>query len=227
MAAAAERFAVAADRAIAASGRFVVSLAGGSTPEMLYRLLAMEPYRSRVGWPSVQVFWGDERCVPPDHAASNYGMSRRALLDSVALLPENIYRIRGEDPPHAAADAYEATLRSRCPAPAGCFDLVLLGLGRDGHTASLFPGSGAVRERSRWVCAVSAPAPPSRITLTPVILAAAREVVFLVTGPEKASALNLALHGPEKPDQQPAQAVASGNQHVRWLVDSLAAGQTA
>ena len=154
-------------------------------------------------------------------------MSRRALLDSVALLPENIYRIRGEDPPRAAADAYEATLRSRCPAPAGCFDLVLLGLGRDGHTASLYPGSGAVRERSRWVCAVSAPVPPSRITLTPVILAGAREVVFLVTGPEKATALKRALHGLENPEQQPAQAVASGNQNVRWLVDSLAAGHTA
>jgi 6-phosphogluconolactonase len=227
MAAAAERFALAADRAIAATGKFAVSLAGGSTPESLYRLLATEPYRSRIGWPRVQVFWGDERCVPPDHAASNYGMSRRALLDSVALLPENIHRIRGEDPPHAAADAYEATLRSRCPAPVGCFDLVLLGLGRDGHTASLFPGSGAVRERSRWVCAVSPPVPPSRITLTPVILAAAREVVFLVTGSEKAPALNLALHGPERPVQPPAQAVTSRNGNVRWLVDTLAAGQAA
>ena len=227
MAAAAERFALAADRAIAATGKFAVSLAGGSTPERLYRLLATEPYRSRIGWPRVQVFWGDERCVPPDHAASNYGMSRRALLDSVALLPENIHRIRGEDPPHAAADAYEANLRSRCPAPVGCFDLVLLGLGRDGHTASLFPGSGAVQERSRWVCAVSAPVPPSRITLTPVILAAAREVIFLVTGSEKATALNLALHGPERPVQPPAQAVTSRNENVRWLVDTLAAGHAA
>ena len=227
MVAAADRFALAAERAITASGSFAVSLAGGSTPVGLYRLLATEPYRSRVGWSSVQVFWGDERCVPPDDPASNYGIARRALLDAVALRPENIHRIHGEDPPRAAADAYEATLRSRCPAPSGCFDLVLLGLGSDGHTASLFPGSGALRERSRWVCAVSAPVPPSRITMTPVILAAAREVVFLVTGAEKAAALHQALHGPRQPDQQPAQAVASRNKHVRWLVDSRAAGEGA
>jgi 6-phosphogluconolactonase len=233
MNAAADRFAAAAAHAARARGRFAVALAGGSTPEGLYRRLMMDPYRNRVDWSRLEVFWGDERCVPPDDAASNYRMAREALLDRVPIPAANIHRIRGEAEPAIAAREYENTLRERFGTPDGpprsgaSFDLVLLGLGPDGHTASLFPGSAALRERNRWVCAVSAPAPPSRITLTPMILGAAREIVFLVTGAAKAAALHRALQGVPQPGQQPAQAVASRNKNVRWLVDATAAGEAA
>ncbi len=232
LSAAAERFATAAEAAISARGRFVVALAGGSTPEGLYARLAAEPHVSRIDWSRVHVFWGDERAVPPADGASNFRMAREAVLDRVPLRPEQIHRIRGEAEPAAAAAAYERELRETFATPTGPprteagarFDLVLLGLGEDGHTASLFPAGEAVRERGLWVRAERAPAePPWRVTLTPVLLNAAAEVVFLVTGREKAPALRRVLTEPEQPHLLPAQAIRPTAGRLSWLVDAEAA----
>ena len=189
--AAAEEVVRLAAEAVDGRGTFTLALAGGSTPAALYRLLADPgaPYRDRVRWPAVHAFFGDERAVPPDHPDSNYRMARSALLDQVALA--SVHRIRGELGAVAAAREYEAELRAHFgSAGFPAFDLMLLGLGADGHTASLFPGSPALLERSRW--AADAPGPPparSRVTLTAPVLEAARAVLFLVAGADKAGAL--------------------------------------
>ncbi len=151
---AAERFVAAAEEAIARRGRFLVALSGGSTPKPMYADLAADPLASRVEWPCVHVMWGDERCVPPDDPASNYRLAREVLLDRVWIPPENVHRIRGEQDPARAAAAYERELRQLLAGDP--LDLVLLGLGQDGHTASLFPGSPAIGEENHWVMAVPA-----------------------------------------------------------------------
>jgi 6-phosphogluconolactonase len=231
--AAAERLVAAAAEAKARSGRFALALSGGSTPHGLYRRLAAEPYRSRIEWSSLHVFWGDERCVPPDDEASNYRMAREVLLDRVPIPPEQVHRIRGESEPGDAAREYELTLRAQFGVPSGppgdggTFDLILLGMGPDGHTASLFPGAAALLERERWVLAVEGPvAPPRRVTLTPPVIRAAREVVFLVTGAEKGPALQQALASGADPAPLPARVILPGHGMVRWLVDSAAAGSS-
>jgi 6-phosphogluconolactonase len=234
MRAAADHVVDAAAKAIASSGRFVVALAGGSTPKALYRLLATEPYASHVSWPQVHVGWGDERCLPPDDPASNYRMAREALLDHVPVLQPHVHRIRGEDPPGDAAAAYESELRDLFPvderssptAAASCFDLVLLGMGDDGHTASIFPGMAAIRESRRWVEAVHVPAVAMwRVTLTPMAINVASQVIFLVSGSDKAAMLSQVLEGPRQFDALPAQAIAPISGKLRWLVDVAAAAQ--
>ena len=234
MEAAAARFVSAAGAAIRASGRFVVALAGGSTPKALYALLAGAPWAGRVDWSRVHVFWGDERCVPPDDPASNYRMAREALLAHVPVSEQNVHRIRGEDDPRLAAAAYERVLRETFATPVGPprhapgarFDLVLLGMGDNGHTASLFPGGTAVRETERWVVAERVDAVGMwRVTLTPVVLNAAAEVAFLVSGAEKAPMLRRVLEGPHEPDALPAQVVAPDDGRLRWLVDAPAAAR--
>ncbi|HHS97595.1 MAG TPA: 6-phosphogluconolactonase [Chloroflexi bacterium] len=218
--AAAERFVAAADEAVRARGRFFVALAGGSTPRPAYRLLADPACASRVDWDRVHLFWGDERCVPPDHPESNYRMVREALLDRVPIPVENVHRIRGEWPPEEAAAAYEAELRAIF-GPDGRLDLVLLGLGADGHTASLFPGSAALDERERWVAAVFAdPVGTWRITLTPPALNGAREVLFLVVGKPKAEALARVLAGWDLP----AGRIRPRSGRLSWFVDRDAMG---
>src|SRR5881396_748256 len=223
--AAAGRFITAARDAIASHGQFIVALSGGSTPRDTYLLLGTEALVSRVMWSRVQVLWGDERCVPPDHIESNYRMARETLLDRVPIPAENVHRVHGEDDPATAAEVYEATLRALLRTPAGArIDLVLLGLGEDGHTASLFPGSAAVDERTRWVLAARAPAAAVwRITLTPAVINAAAEVLFLVSGGAKAGILRRVLEGPHRPQELPAQAIAPSNGRVRWCVDAAAA----
>src|SRR5437899_9310430 len=152
--AAARRFVAAAGDAIDSHGQFVVALSGGSTPRDTYRRLGTDALVSRVMWSRVQVLWGDERCVPPDHAESNYRMARETLLDRVPIPAANVHRVHGEDDPATAAGVYEATLRALLRTPAGArIDLVLLGLGEDGHTGSLFPCSAAAHEQPRWVAA--------------------------------------------------------------------------
>lgn len=223
---AARQFSALAAAAIQARGYFSVALAGGSTPQALYRLLAGPPFAGEVDWRRVHVFWGDERCVPPDHPDSNYGMARLALLDHVPLLPENIHRMAGEKEPQQAAAGYEEELRAffearRLSSP--CFDLVLLGMGEDGHTASLFPGTAAVREQERWVVAhLVAALKARRITLTPVILNQAAQTTFLVSGAGKAERLRQVLEGPAQPEQLPAQAIHPQNGRLTWLVDEAA-----
>lgn len=223
--AAARRFVAAAGDAIAARGQFIVALSGGSTPRDTYLRLATEALVSNVMWSRVQVLWGDERCVPPDHVESNYRMARETLLDRVPVPPANVHRIHGEGDPATAARDYEATLRALLQTPAGArIDLVLLGLGEDGHTASLFPGSAAVREQTRWVMATrAAPTSMWRITLTPAIINSAAEVLFLVSGAAKAGILRRVLEGPRGSQELPAQAIAPSSGRVRWCVDAAAA----
>jgi len=225
--AAAEQFVALAGTAIAARGRFAVALAGGSTPRAMYALLATEEFAPRVNWACVHLFWGDERCVPPDHAQSNYRMAGETLLDHVPLPKENIHRIRGEIEPAQAATEYERTLRaffSAPGAPSPCFDLILLGMGADGHTASLFPGTAAIRERERWVVAHYVDRLSAwRITMSPVLINAAANVTFLVAGEGKAERLRQVLTGPYQPDTLPAQIVQPHSGRLRWLVDAAAA----
>src|SRR3989442_10561043 len=155
--AAAGRFVAAAGDAISSRGQFIVALSGGSTPRDTYLRLGTEALVSRVMWSRVQVLWGDERCVPPNDVESNYRMARETLLDRVPVPAANVHRIHGEDDPATAAGVYEATLRALLRTPAGArIDLVLLGLGEDGHTASLFPGSAAVHDQTRWEMAARA-----------------------------------------------------------------------
>lgn len=223
-AAAAEEVANAARRAITEHGRFAWALSGGSTPRALYRRLA-DDYRTRIDWSRVHFFWGDERHVPPDHAESNYRMAREAMLDALSPPPANVHRIRAEEPDASvAAELYAAELRAFFALSAGewpRFDQVLLGLGNDGHTASLFPGGEAVQERERLVVAPWVEAQSTfRITLTPPVINHAARAVFLVSGDGKAEALRAVLEGAREPERYPAR-IVEGN--VLWMVDRAAA----
>lgn len=203
-----------------------VVLSGGSTPKRLYQLLATDTFARRIDWQRLHVFWGDERCVPPDHADSNYRMARESLLDHVPIPDENVHRIAGELDPTQAAALYEQHLRAFFSGQPR-FDLILLGLGNDGHTASLFPHTPALDERERWVVAdYYAPVqPPWRVTLTPPAINAAARVVFLVSGEEKADMLRRVLEGEFKPHELPAQLIQPISGELTWLVDETAASR--
>jgi 6-phosphogluconolactonase len=210
--------------AIAARGRFSIGLSGGSTPRGLFEMLAHEPYAPRLDWSKIHVFWGDERSVPPDDPDSNYGMAREALLSYVPLPEENVYRMRGELPPAEAADQYEQVLRDFFADQKPRFDLLLQGMGDDGHTASLFPHTKGLRERNRWVIPNYVPKLDTwRITLTVTAINAAREVIFMVSGAGKAKALHDVIEGPHQPETLPSQFVAPANGEVVWVVDEAAA----
>ena len=205
-------------------GRFTVALSGGSTPADLYTLLATEAVARRIDWSRVDVFWGDERCVPPEHKQSNYRMARETLLAKVAVPEANVHRIRGEDDPKRAAAVYEELLRRALGASG--FDLVLLGMGDNGHTASIFPGLPAVTESSRWVLAQYVEVVGMwRVTLTPAVINAANHVTFLVAGAEKAERLRDVLEGPEQIEVLPSQAIKPPSGALRWLVDAPAAAR--
>jgi 6-phosphogluconolactonase len=226
--AAGEHFIAVAAEAIAARGQFSVALSGGSTPRPLYEHLAREELASRLPWSSVHVFWGDERCVPPDHPDSNYAMARETLLDHVPIPRSNVHRIRGEMDPAEAAAVYERTLRrffGPSPEPEiRTFDLALLGMGTDGHTASLFPGSELLEEPSRWAAAHHADRGRGwRITLTPAAINASRHVTFVVSGAGKAAILQRVLAGPRKHGLLPAQIIVPKSGQLLWLLDSAAA----
>lgn len=204
---------------------FRVVLAGGNTPKALYALLASTEYRHRVDWDSVSFFFGDERAVPPDHPDSNYRTAGDALFRPLGIADGKIHRMKAEaDVLEAAADAYERELRSVIGGGPPQFDLVLLGMGPDGHAASLFPGSPALTERKRWVAPVTdAPKPPPRrLTLTIPVLNAARQVLFMVTGADKTAALREVLHGSASADQYPAKLIRPGADRLVWLVDEAA-----
>lgn len=230
MEAAAREVLKAALEAVSERGRFAWALSGGSTPRALYSLLASDPFLDRMPWTSTHFFWGDERHVPPDHPESNFRMAREAMLDKAPVPPANIHRIHAEEPDaERAAAEYEDEIRAFL-GPAPRFDLVLLGLGKDAHTASLFPGSAAVHERERLVIAVIAVIAPGgeaqktwRITLTPPVLNHAARVVFLVSGEDKAEALRTVIEGGEgerEPERYPAQVVEADR---LWMVDGAAA----
>jgi 6-phosphogluconolactonase len=230
----AERFVAASARAIADHHRFVVALPGGSTPRRMFELLASEPFASQVNWSRVHAVWGDERCVPPTDPESNFRMAREALLDRVPLPVANIHRVHGEEDPVRAAAFYETMLRELLRTPSGPpssepgrnIDLALLGLGDNGHTASIFPESASVDERVRWVMADYVHAVSMwRITLTAPVLNAAADILFLVSGDAKASVIERVLEGPLQPHELPAQLIAPMHGRLEWLMDRAAATQ--
>jgi 6-phosphogluconolactonase len=213
-----------------ATGRpFTIALAGGSTPAQLYALLATPAFRSALLWPEVQVFFGDERCVPPNSPESNYRMAQENLFAHVPVPDANIHRMMGEHPdPEQAAHDYEVELRhifALQPGQLPRFDLILLGMGRDGHCASLFPHKAALHERERLVVVAEPGLTPfvSRLTLTFPVLNNATNVLFLVAGPDKAETLVRVLHGSPDPEALPAQSVNPTNGTLTWLLDRDAA----
>jgi 6-phosphogluconolactonase len=217
----------AAIKAIAERDRFTIALSGGGTPRPIYTRLASAGYRERIDWSKVHIFFGDDRCVPPDDARSNYRMAREALLDHVALPTENMHRMRGEDDPTLEALRYEQDLaRFYRTTAIPAFDLILLGLGENGHTASLFPGTAALREKKRWVAAQYVEVMTTwRVTFTAPLINAARQVAFLVEGAGKAQMLWNVLEGPYQPDVWPAQLIQPASGKLHWLVDAAAAAK--
>jgi 6-phosphogluconolactonase len=226
--AAAEAFVAAAAEAVASSGKFLVALSGGSTPQALFQRLAHSPYLTQIEWPATHVFWGDERLVPPDDPGSNYYHAYQLLLNKVPIPPSHIHRVRGELSPQDAIEDYERQLQAMAVGGASWpqFDLALMGMGADGHTASLFPGSSAVTENTRPVLNVVADydgRPAQRVTLTPPVFNDARQVLFLVSGANKAPALAAVLGGSPEIGKWPAQSIQPVSQNLIWFVDQAAA----
>ena len=188
----------------------------------MYTLLTQDHYAYQVLWQAVQIYFGDERCVPPGDPRSNYRMVSETLLSKVPLPPENVHRMRGEDDPSAAAAGYEARLRQDF-AGAPRFDLLLLGMGADGHTGSLFPGSPALEETGRWVTVARDPAGASRLTLTLPVINAARTVAVLVSGREKAGTLKRVLGAEDRAVGLPIQRVRPAEGQLVWILDEAAA----
>jgi 6-phosphogluconolactonase len=220
-----------AQQSIENHGLFSVVLSGGSTPQSLYSLLASEPYSEQVDWSRTHFFWGDERCVPPDHTDSNYFKAWTSFLSHIPVPQENIHRIPAEIKPELAAEQYEeqmlqffSALVTEEQRTHARFDLVLLGMGDDGHTASLFPGTPAVQEETRWVAAQYVDKLAAwRITLTPAILNRAANIIFLVSGEGKSWPLQKVIYGSYQPDRFPAQVIKPTGGSLLWLVDEPAA----
>jgi len=230
---AAERIVRAAEEAIALAGRFRIALSGGSTPKLLFELLASDAYRDRIDWTNVEVFFADERCVPPDHVESNDRLARETLLSKVKIPGDNIYRMRGEvEPPNEAAKEYGQMLKEKFGGPSieegDGLDMILLGMGEDGHTASLFPGTAAVNETKHRCVANyvehSTTGKSWRLTLTAPFINRSRDVLILVAGASKAKTLDAVLVGPRDPQRLPIQLIQPTNGKLAWLIDAGAAG---
>lgn len=223
--AAADAFVDCAREAVARRRTFTVALSGGSTPKRLYELLAADARLDARMWSHMHFFWGDERCVPPDHRDSNYHMTREAMLAHVPVPRLNQHRIEGEREPHVAAAGYEDTMQRALPERVDglpVIDLVLLGLGTDGHTASLFPGTTLLDERGRWVAAGWVPSVQAwRVTMTLPVLAAGRLVLGLAAGADKADAVARLLGPPGEP-MIPARMVTAAAAQARWILDRAA-----
>jgi 6-phosphogluconolactonase len=221
----ADEFIKTANAAVAERGVFTVALAGGSTPKALYALLAEDPaMRAQVPWDKIRFFFGDERHVPPDHKDSNYNMAREAMFSKAPIKPEQVLRIKGEEPDtEKAALEYEHALRAYFQLKDGQlprFDLILLGMGDEGHTLSLFPGTKALHSGNRlvvrnWVGKLYT----ERVTLTAAVANQARQVIFAVTKADKALALKAVLEGPYEPEQLPSQLIQPESGRLLWLVD--------
>lgn len=221
-------FVEAAAEAVAERGRFLVALSGGDTPVRLYGLLSKAPLRAGIDWGATHAFWGDERCVPVEDLQNNYRQIKDILFAHVPIPPVNLHRIKTEMESSAAALDYALVLKEYSTPPLAWprFDVVLLGMGSDGHTASLFPGSEVAA--SAPVLAVSGQyedRPSERVTLTPVVFNSAHKVFFLVTGEGKAQMLKRVLYGEPQPELLPAQRIQPQDGSVTWLVDRAAAGQ--
>ena len=231
---AAEQFIGLAQKAIQQSGQFTVALSGGATPKGLYSLLASPDYKERVDWRRVHLFWGDERCVPPDHPESNFRMVQESLLSKVQIPSENVHRMMGENEPEQSAAEYEEHLRQFFHLSLGAvpqFDLIFLGLGEDGHTASLFPGSSALDDTEHLVATVYVEKLKAhRLTVTLPVINAAAEIVFLVAGRSKSPVVKELLSAGSQKLNYPAAKVKPVHGHVTWLVtqdagESLTDGQ--
>jgi 6-phosphogluconolactonase len=226
--AAAREFDRSATEAIAARGKFTVALSGGSTPRRLYQILADAPFRDKINWANVEIFWGDERSVAPDHADSNYRMAGEAMLTRLPIPAERVHRLQAErqDRDKAAQD-YQAEIAKVFGVAANgeppVFDLVLLGMGPDAHTASLFPGSTALGETTKWVV-------PNwvekfktfRLTMTRPLINKARQVLFLVAGKDKAEPLFHVFTGPSNPSLYPSQLICPTTGQLTWYADVAA-----
>ncbi len=214
-----------AREATAARGRFSVALSGGGTPWRTYALLAQPPFREAVPWGRTHIFWGDERCVAPEDPRSNAHMAREALLDHVPVPAGQVHPMDCGPAPAAEARRYEALLREFFTPDAPRFDLILLGLGENGHTASLFPGDPALAETERWVASVYvAEQDLHRLTLTVPLINQARTVAFLVSGAAKAAVVREVIAGPRDPERLPAQLILPEPGELHWLLDKAAAG---
>jgi 6-phosphogluconolactonase len=225
--AAAERFVEDARNAVEREGRFSVALSGGSTPRLMYQLLASDEFKERVDWTKTHIFFGDERCVPPTSADSNYRMADEALLSRVPLPPQNIHRMMGVGDAAANARLYEDELQTFFAGAAWPrFDLVLLGMGDDGHTASLFPASGALADERAWVVANWVEKLNAyRITLTAAAINQAAHVLFLVTGAGKAERVAEVIKGARDGARLPAQLIRPLNGRLEWFLDRAAAAR--
>jgi 6-phosphogluconolactonase len=221
---AAELFADEARRAVSARGRFIVLLAGGETPRRCYEILAEAPLRDRIPWDAVHVFWGDERCVPADDPRSNAAMARRALLDHVPVPAAQVHPIACADAPREGAAQYEELLRAFFAAGPPRFDLVFLGLGENGHTASLFPGTSVLDEQKRWAAEVYvAEEGLHRVTLAAPVINQAALIAFMAAGEGKAAVLREVLEGTPDPHRIPARLIRPADGELLWLVDRAAA----
>ena len=222
----AERIARLAQATLEHNETFSIALSGGSTPKPIYHLLATE-FREALDWERIHLFWGDERCVAPDDPQSNYRMVKEVLIDAIRIPEDNIHRMHGEDDPNQAAMAYEEEILRFFDNPEELFDLNLLGMGDDGHTASLFPGTKAVHEDERLVIAHHIDSlQMSRITLTRVGILRSMNIMFIVSGSKKAQVLREVLSGADDPDRYPSQVIARSNHaHLVWAIDEAAASQ--
>ncbi|MES2733662.1 MAG: 6-phosphogluconolactonase [Bacteroidota bacterium] len=224
--AAAKLFVELSQEAIGRYGRFTVVLSGGSTPKRVHELLAQSPYCEAVDWPNVHVFWGDERCVPMDDERSNAKMAYDTLLNHVPVPSSQIHPMSGTLPPAESAAQYEALLKTYFPEPIPRFDLVFLGMGDDGHTASLFPGTTAIQEQARWaIDNYVEKVGMYRITLTAPAINSADAIAFMVAGTNKAEVLKEVLEGQYQPDVLPSQLIKPIDGELIWLLDTAAAAQ--
>ncbi len=199
-------------------------LSGGQTPRRVYQLLASPSFHERLDWKSVHLYFGDERMVPPDHPDSNFGMAKHELISHVPVPDTHVHRMRGELPPEDAANEYAAELESIYKKEAPRFDCVMLGIGEDGHTASLFPGTSALRERKQWVSAVFVPRLNAwRLTLTLPVVNNARQVMFLAEGEKKASIVRKVIHAGTPTEELPATLIHPERGELHWMLDTEAA----
>lgn len=226
--AAADYVARVAHESIVTRGRFTIALSGGTTPKTLYGLLGDPPYREQINWRLVEIFWSDERCVPPDDPESNYALAHEQLLSKIQVPAIQVHRMPADQMDRDAASLAYTQEMQRVFGTNGVpsFDLLQLGMGPEGHTCSLFPHQPSLHEQARLVMPVSVPKPPpDRLTFTPPLLNAARNVLFLVTGADKAEAVHAVLEGEYDPDEYPSQIVRPAQGEVVWMLDTAAAAR--
>ncbi len=225
--AAADLIVIIAQNAVAENGRFSIALSGGGTPQRLFQLLGQAPHKKQMPWQNSHFFWGDERLVSPDNSGSNYGQAYAIFIGKVPTPPENIHRVHGELDSDTAVSDYQKQLQTFAQdGKTPRFDIVLLGMGSDGHTASLFPGPISSAEQNESVIAVTAEydgRPAQRISLTPKVINNAANVIFLVTGANKAETVTAVLNDPQNPQRLPAQRIQPTNGNLIWLLDQPAA----